>query len=384
MKTCFTLPRAFSFIAIALFLLPTVFSAASPRPKRQEILKVMEHANHYFMQKWPDPGKPIFTNIERPSNIWTRAVYYEGLMALYAIKPDMQYYAYAVDWGVKHNWGLRGGIETRNADNQACGQTYLDLYKIDPQPERLKDIKASIDLVCKTEKVDDWHWIDALQMAMPVFVRLGVQLKDTSYFRRMYEMYSFSRNNHGGKGLYNTAEKLWWRDKDFVPPYKEPNGANCYWSRGNGWVVAALVRTLELLPTSNPHYTEYLQDYRDMLKALLPLQRTDGFWNVSLADSSHFGGKELSGTALFVYGMAFGINHKLIDKKTYLPVVEKAWSAMAKDCVNPDGSLGFVQGTGKEPKDGQPVTYTSRPDFEDYGLGCFLLAGSEMYKLAKK
>jgi len=33
--------------------------------------------------------------------------------------------------------------------------------------------------------------------------------------------------------------------------------------------------------------------------------------------------------------------------------------------------LGFVQGTGKEPKDGQPVTYDSTPDFEDYGLGCF-------------
>jgi len=29
------------------------------------------------------------------------------------------------------------------------------------------------------------------------------------------------------------------------------------------------------------------------------------------------------------------------------------------------------------------VTYTSVPDFEDYGAGCFLLAGSEVYKLAE-
>ena len=43
--------------------------------------------------------------------------------------------------------------------------------------------------------------------------------------------------------------------------------------------------------------------------------------------------------------------------------------------------LGYVQGTGKEPKDGQPVTYESVPDFEDYGVGCFLLAGTEVYKL---
>ena len=45
------------------------------------------------------------------------------------------------------------------------------------------------------------------------------------------------------------------------------------------------------------------------------------------------------------------------------------------------GFLGYVQGTGKEPKDGQPVTYKSVPDFEDYGVGCFLLAGTEVYKL---
>ncbi|MCH5718366.1 hypothetical protein [Niabella hibiscisoli] len=40
------------------------------------------------MTKWPDPGKSIITNKERPSNIWTRAVYYEGLMALNTIDPQ--------------------------------------------------------------------------------------------------------------------------------------------------------------------------------------------------------------------------------------------------------------------------------------------------------
>ena len=140
---------------------------------------------------------------------------------------------------------------------------------------------------------------------------------------------------------------------------------------------------MQWLPETDPHYTEYLQDYKAMLKALLPIQRTDGFWNVSLHDSTHFGGKELSGTALFVYGMAWGINHQVIDRDTYLPVLLKAWNALVKDCLHPTGMLGYVQGTGKEPKDGQPVGYTNIPDFEDYGLGCFLLAGSEVYRLKR-
>ena len=54
---------------------------------------------------------------------------------------------------------------------------------------------------------------------------------------------------------------------------------------------------------------------------------------------------------------------------------------MDKDAVHPNGFLGLVQGTGKEPKDSQPVTYDKVPDFEDFGVGCFLLAGSEVYKL---
>lgn len=371
--------------AVALTSFISGCASLKKLPQKNEVLSVLQKTNSYFMNKWPDAGKSIFTNIERPSNIWTRAVYYEGLMALNSIDKNQVYYDYALQWGEKHKWGLRGSINTRNADNQCCGQTYIDMYLLDNKqnPERVKDIKASIDLMMATPKVDDWNWIDALQMAMPVFVKLGNLYNDTDYFRRMYEMYAFTKNKHGGNGLYNPVDKLWWRDKDFVPPYKEPDGEDCYWSRGNGWVVAALVRTLKELPKNDPHYNEYLQDYRDMLSALIPIQREDGFWNVSLHDPNHFGGKEFSGTSLFVYGMAWGINNNIIDRKTYLPVVLKSWNALVKDCVHPDGKLGFVQGTGKEPKDGQPVSYDHTPDFEDYGLGCFLLAGSEVYKLKK-
>ena len=116
---------------------------------------------------------------------------------------------------------------------------------------------------------------------------------------------------------------------------------------------------------------------------LTPVQRTDGFWNVSLKDSTDFGGKEVTGTALFVYGIAWSINHGQISKKEYQPVVMKAWYALMRESLHPNGFLGYVQGTGKQPKDSQPVGYDNLPNFEDFGLGCFLLAGSEVYKLFK-
>ncbi len=369
-------------LAFFLLLIASISATAQQLPNKKDMLATMHLANTYFMNKWPDAGKTVTTNKERPSNLWTRAVYYEGLMALYNIDKEKINYEYAVQWGEKHQWDLWGGIRSRSADNQCAGQTYIDLYLVDKKEERIKNIKASIDAMVQSDKKDDWSWIDALQMSMPVFARLGVIYKDTAYFRKMYDMYAFTKYNHGGNGLYDAKTHLWWRDKDFVfPAYKEPNGEGCYWSRGNGWVVAALIRVLQLLPKSDPHYKEYETDYKDMCHALLPLQREDGFWNVSLKDPNHFGGKELTGTSLFTYGFAWGIRNGLLDKKTFQPVVVKAWNALVKDCVHPNGMLGYVQGTGKEPKEAQPVSYDRIPDFEDFGLGSFLLAGSEVYKL---
>jgi rhamnogalacturonyl hydrolase YesR len=146
-------------------------------------------------------------------------------------------------------------------------------------------------------------------------------------------------------------------------------------------VLAALARTMDFLPDDSPYRIEYTTVFREMADALVACQRDDGFWNVSLLDPSDFGGKELTGTSLFVYGIAWGINNGILDKGKYLPVVQKAWKALVDDCVHPNGFLGYVQGTGKEPKDSQPVGYDNVPNFEDFGLGCFLLAGSEMYKI---
>lgn len=351
---------------------------------REKILETMTTCNAYFIEKWPDVGKTIITNKERASNIWTRSVYYEGLMELYRMDPRHEYYDYAVRWGEFHGWNLRDGETfTRNADNQCAGQTYIDLYQLDPQPERIEYIKASVDSMLRTDKIDDWNWIDALQMAMPVFARLGMIYEDSSYIDRMHEMYLFTKESHGENGLYNPEEGLWWRDADYDPPYTEPNGEDCYWSRGNGWVLAALVRVMNVLPEDHPYREEYMRTYKEMCEAILKVQRKDGFWNASLHDPGNFGGRETTGTSLFVYGIAWGINNNFLSADKYRPAVIKAWNAMATKAVHDNGFLGYVQSTGKEPSTGQPVIYKRVPDFEDYGLGCFLLAGSEMYKMER-
>jgi rhamnogalacturonyl hydrolase YesR len=353
-------------------------------PAPEQILTNMTLANTYFMNKWPDPGADIVTDRTRPSNLWTRSTYYEGLMALYRIDPQPRYLDYMVQWGESHNWApTYNNLNTRDANHHCCGQTYIDLYWLDKQPQRVEPMKQCIDKIVNSPKRDDWWWIDALHMAMPVFARLGIVYEDPNYFQALYELYTYTKTRHGTHGLYNTEDHLWWRDRDFEPPYTSPNGEDCYWSRGNGWVLAGLARTLDMLPEEAVGRDDYLTTYKEMCAALIKVQRSDGFWNVSLYDPNEYGGPELSGTALFTYGMAWGIRQKILDEKTYLPVVVKAWNGIVTQSLHDNGFLGYVQGTGKEPSSNQPVGYDIVPNFEDFGLGAFLLAGSEVYKLSR-
>ena len=371
------------FIAALVFALGgTNILHAQNLPDQKETLNTLIKVNKHYMKNNPDCTLPSFVKGKmRASNIWTRTVYYEGLLALYSIYPDTEYYAYAHQWGDFHKWGMWRGTTTRHADNYACGQVYIDMYNLCPKPEILLNVKSNLNMLVNTPQINEWWWIDAIQMGMPGFAKMGKLTGEQKYFDKMWQMYEYTRNQHGEHGMFNQKDGLWWRDQDFDPPYKEPNGEDCYWSRGNGWVYAALVRVLDEIPANEVHRQDYINDFLTMSKAIKACQREDGFWNVSLHDPNHFGGKELTGTSLFVYGMAWGIRNGLLDRDEYLPIVLKAWNAMVKDAVHPDGFLGYVQGTGKEPKDGQPVTYDSKPDFDDFGTGCFLLAGSEIYKL---
>jgi rhamnogalacturonyl hydrolase YesR len=218
---------------------------------------------------------------------------------------------------------------------------------------------------------------------MALYMQVYQVTGDRKYADHAMKMYRWSRNTLAG-GLFNEKEGLWWRDKDYVAPYKTPDGKNCYWSRGNGRVYAALVRCMNLLQPNDKYHKELKKDFLLMSEALKNCQRPeDGLWNPSLVSYADFGGKEMSGTALFLYGMAWGIQKGYLKSTIYKPVCDKAWEGLVHDCVHPDGFLGWAQGTGKDPSAGQPLSYTKVPDFEDYGTGCFLLGGVEYYNLVK-
>lgn len=366
---------------IALLLLLAAFLSVGAQT---DILGLARKTNDYFMEKYADPTQPTNVKRIRPSNLWTRAVYYEGLMALYRVDRQQRYLDYTLQWAKFHHWAPRNGTRTVHADDQCCQQTYMEYLQLtrpgsSADDPRLDSVRLNLDLQMGSGRVNYWTWIDAIQMSMPVYIKMYALSRESRYLDYAMRCYEWTRDVCGG-GLFNEKDGLWWRDKDYVPPYKESDGKNCYWSRGNGWVYAALVRSLRLLPEDSRAYKRLKNDYLLMSEALLRCQREDGYWNVSLHSPATYGGPEMTGTALFLYGMSWGISNGLLKDKRFRPVCDRAWKALAA-CVHDNGFLGYNQGTGKDPSAGQPVTFDSEPDFEDYGTGCFLLGATEYYLL---
>lgn len=368
--------KILTFVAAVAIALPAVAQTAT----QAEVLDAARNANDYFMAKYADPTEPTNVKKIRPSSLWTRAVYYEGLMALYGIDPKNEYIDYTDRWAAFHKWTPRDGTSTRDADNQCCSQTYLDRFMMTGDSAMMRPTMENIRGQMAETKLGYWTWIDAIQMAMPVYAQMYKITGDKAYIDHAMDMYRWSRNECGG-GLFNEADGLWWRDADYVPPYKEKDGKQCYWSRGNGWVLAALVRTMDQMKPRGKVYKELKKDFTAMCDALAKCQREDGFWNVSLVSPATYGGKETSGTALFLYGISWGLRKGYLKESQFRPVADKAWKAIATEALHRDGFLGYVQGTGKDPSAGQPVTYDKVPDFEDFGVGCFLLGATEYYKL---
>lgn len=368
--------KILTFVAAVAIALPAVAQTAT----QAEVLDAARNANDYFMAKYADPTEPTNVKKIRPSSLWTRAVYYEGLMALYSIDPKNEYIDYTDRWAAFHKWTPRDGTSTRDADNQCCSQTYLDRFVMTGDSAMMRPTMENIRGQMAETKLGYWTWIDAIQMAMPVYAQMYKITGDKAYIDHAMDMYRWSRNECGG-GLFNEADGLWWRDADYVPPYKEKDGKQCYWSRGNGWVLAALVRTMDQMKPRGKAYKELKKDFTAMCDALAKCQREDGFWNVSLVSPATYGGKETSGTALFLYGISWGLRKGYLKESQFRPVADKAWKAITTEALHRDGFLGYVQGTGKDPSAGQPVTYDKVPDFEDFGVGCFLLGATEYYKL---
>jgi rhamnogalacturonyl hydrolase YesR len=333
--------------------------------RQDDVAKAMRKVADWQLQR----SQPYF------DRIWTWSVLYSGFMAASDSLHDPKYRDAMEAMGRKYDWQLQSHLP--NADGQSLGQTYLELYLQKKDPAMIRATQSELDALIAAPRFTtipgkeiQWWWCDALFMAPPVWSRMYAATNDRKYISYLDEEWARTSDR-----LYDTKEHLYARDSSYLTR-TEANGKKMFWSRGNGWVMGGIVRTLRYLPKDDPARIRYIAQLKEMAARVAELQSNDGLWRAGLLDPENYDAPEVSGSALFTYALAAGVNDGYLDAKLYRPVIEKAWVGMLHH-IYADGRLGCIQQTGAEPA---PFKVTAS---YTYGVGAFLLAGSEIHKMKR-
>jgi rhamnogalacturonyl hydrolase YesR len=290
----------------------------------------------------------------------------------------------ALDWvrneGESNDWKM--GPRYAMADDVAVGQAFLKLYQRDKLPEQIAPVKAWLDgfIAMPHTRSLEWKdrvyneemaWCDALYMGPPTLAMMSEITGDARYLNRMNELW-WKTSDY----LFDKEESLFYRDSRYFNQ-KEANGKKVFWSRGNGWVLAGLANVLKSMPRSFVDRGRFVDQFRAMAKKLATLQTSDGTWHASLLDPASYPTPESSGTAFFVYGMAWGINEGLLDKATFEPVVRKGFEALCRN-IDPSGRVAWIQPVGADPR------AVKNSDTDAYGVGGFLMAACQIERMNRR
>ncbi len=365
------------FLALAAMIVCASCSTASTSATQtsKSVAEIAKRVADWQIENFENQGEfraprsrdSVFTKDLYHDLTWHQGAFYAGLYEYSKIAEDDKYIDWLKEMGNKHGWNLHRRFY--HADDHTVGQFYLSLAESCGDPAMYLPTQKRFDEIMASERADEWHWdwCDALFMAPPVWVRLSKITQDPKYLEYMDEQYMMAYDK-----LWDAEEKLFYRDLKYLSK-AEKNGEKIFWSRGGGWVFGGLALMIPDMPSDWQRREFYINMFREMAEAIKDSQRPDGAWSAGmLGDLKDYPDMETSGTAFFVYGLAWGLNNNILDREIYEPVMFKAWSALTS-AVNEAGMVGYVQGVGEMPglcmKD-----YT-----EVYGSGAFLAAAAELY-----
>jgi unsaturated rhamnogalacturonyl hydrolase len=333
-------------------------------------------------------------------NLWTyeMGVTYDGLMKSSEVTGDQKYYAYTqkcfqfffdhlpyfrkIDSanGITYN-SYRSVLRTKSLDDcGSMGAALIKMYKHDNDQRYLESINHIADYIYKKQfRLKDGLlarerpqkesiWLDDAYMSVPLLAQMGSLTSDKKYF------------DYAVKQVLLFSGYLFKKDKRLFDHGFNVHNANdpeIFWARANGWIVLAICELLDVLPANHKSKNEIVKIFRTHIQGLTECQGANGLWHNILDRIDSY--EETSASAMFVYGIAHGINMGWIDQ-TFAAVAQIGWEAITKK-VNAKGQVeGTCVGTSLE---GSEVYYYQRPSsvYAAHGYGPVLLAGAEMIKL---
>ncbi len=361
------IPRqVIGFILLAILVSRIQTAAGQTLPSKSEILSLLQKVNDWQSRHLVMPAD---------DRNWERATWYTGVMAAWKATGDSNFLNQALDWGRQHQWQV--GTEPYGANRLFCVETWLELYflkkdkaMIDPAIQWLDTKEPNSPAGSQRWYLEsDYSYVDSLYGASALAM-LAKATGDRKYSDIMRAFF-----NDVTEELFDKEAGLYYRDNHYIGR-KTARGKKIFWSRGNGWAFAGIARVLEVLPKQDSRRNNYIRIYRRMAAELIKRQGTDGLWRPNLDDPDDIPVPETSGTGFFCFGLAWGINHGLLNRAEYLTAAQKAWTGLCRN-VTPEGKVQWGQQVDAQPN---PLKQEST---HEYVTGTFLLAGSEIFHLSK-
>ncbi len=353
-----------------------LLAATSWAQTSSELMKAIERVN----DTWQAQHTPYVWAF------WDQAAYFTGNMEAYKLTGKAEYYQYSDKWCRHNKWMGATSTDKKNwkyktygeghdfvlfGDWQICFQTYIDMYNLIPQEQKVARAKEVMGYMCQMQENKFWWWSDALYMVMPVMTKMYKLTGQEMYLDKLHENFLWSDSL-----MWDTEAQLYYRDGKYIWPKVKTScdGGKSFWARGDGWVLAGLAKVLADMPKDYRNREIFVTRFKELAQGVARCQRPDGYWSRSMLCEGDAPGPETSGTAFFTYGLLWGVNHGYLDKATYAPVIEKAWNYLYNTAMQPDATIGYVQPIGEKPDPNRIVNAKSQAPF---GTGAWLLAACE-------
>lgn len=363
-----------------------------------------------FSQSWVDSvdshGREVFMPAEKYKWDWGQATFLNSLIHLYNSKSPGQkkiYFDY-VKTAMDATYAVANGKHP-NAVASAHGMAFLaritgDKKYLDKSNEIYADYLQTPrapngGVSHRAETVELWD--DTVYMLNMFLLEMYRLTHDEKYIADFVLQFNVHK-----KELTDEKTGLWihaW-DADNVDyndgcsimgwPDKVTRKSSQVWARGNAWIGMALADALNTIPKTSKYRKELEAAFVNYIEKVKPWQNTTtGYWYqlVSLpGDPKNF--EESSCTAMFSYAITMGLQMKLLDKKTYLPMVERSYKALRNSALRADGAYLIPARVSGGTCVGDKEYYLTRKIQEGtgFGYGTFIMFGLayEQYKGLRK
>ena len=254
-------------------------------------------------------------------------------------------------------------------------------------------------------------WLDGLWFSLPFYAQYGRRFGETEIFddiRRQYaSVFEHSRDAKTGLLHHGWDEK---REQFWANP--QTGTSSAVWSRAVGWYAMSLVDVLDEVPEGHAARPYLIRLLADIAQSVVRYQDRDtGLW-YEVIDQPKAAGNylESSGTSMFVYAMAKGVNQGYLDQR-FSSSALRGYIGLIRDKVERDPQgvwslIDVVQSAGLGPppvwpagspppsprdasprgRDGSVQYYLEQPRVKDHSFGVapFIRAGIEVEDLMKK